>query len=232
MKLHLIFVFLICVACTSPNSPADEGLFHKLEEEIEFQKFKWSTRNKLNKKRNKVFLVKIGDFNELENAWFLKCQSYISKNYQLVVLKNSFSFESIKNRKNDFGTQYAVKDIFDKILIAKLPKNSISFLAVCNQDIYPDESFNYCFGKASFNRQVAVVSMKRFLDAKDYDQNISKYEMAFFKTITHEIGHNLQLKHCELNRCNMNAINDMKQALQQQENLCDVCQRKKNWAIK
>ncbi len=230
MRTTLLWFTLTFFGCSTNDSFQKPSFFHYFEEEIDFFKFKWFIKTKLNDSQKIIFLVKIGDFNENENLLFLGAKKYISSFYKVEVLEKNFNFHKLKSRKSEFGKQFNAKQIFDSLMIPILPKNCLSFLAISNEDIYPQESFNYCFGKASFETRVAVVSFKRFMNNKQYLKNKLVFQEAFFKTITHEIGHNLKLKHCELNVCNMNAVQTMSHALKLNKQFCSLCQRKIDFA--
>ena len=232
MRLALIWFSLIFFGCSSKDSFRKPSFFQDFEEEIEFSKYKWHLKTKLTESQKIVYLVKIGNFSENENLLFLEAKKYISSFYKVEVLEKNFNFDRLKSREGEFGKQYSANQIFDSVMIPNLPKKCLSFLAISNQDIYPQVSFNFCFGKANFEARVAVVSLKRFANNKQYLKNKLIFQQAFFKTITHEIGHNLKLKHCELKTCNMNAVQTMRQAIKLNKQYCSLCQRKIDWAIK
>jgi len=231
MRPAMLWFFLIFIGCSSKDSLPKAGFFYDFEEEIEFFKFKLYFKTKLNNSQKIIYLQKIGDFNENENLLFLEAKKYLSSLYKVEVFEENLKFDKLKSREGDFGKQYSSNQIFDSLMIPKLPKNCLSFLAIANEDIYPHESFNYCFGKARFGPNVAVVSLKRFANNVQYENNIVGFQEAFLKTISHEIGHNLKLKHCTLNVCNMNAVQSMEQALKLNKQFCNLCQRKIDWVL-
>lgn len=231
MRSAMLLFFLFFFNCSSKESFQKLSFLHDIEEEIEFLKFKWHLKTKLHENQRIVYLQKIGDFKENENLLFLEAKKYISSFYKVEVIEENLKFDKLKSRKGNFGKQFSANQIFDSLMIPKLPKNCLSFLAITNEDIYPNESFNYCFGKARFGPNVAVVSIKRFANNAQYANNKVGFQEAFLKTISHEIGHNLKLKHCTLNVCIMNAVQTTEQALKLNKQFCNLCRRKIYWAI-
>ncbi len=118
--------------------------------------------------------------------------------------------------------------------VKRLPSDAYCLIGITMEDLYPDESWNYVFGYASFKERVGVYSFARydpqfFGEARgaDYERVILQRSM---KVMTHELGHMFGMAHCVHYSCNMNGSNHLDEADAQPLHLCPVCLRKLQWS--
>lgn len=124
--------------------------------------------------------------------------------------------------KVQFNTQY----ILHELLYPDLPGDAACMIALCNKDLYPDETFNFVFGQAALKKRVGVWSFYRFGDAsKEYKPVL----LRTLKTASHETGHMFSLSHCKKYYCIMNGSNHLDEADGKPTWLCPDCLEKFCW---
>ncbi|EDL34357.1 mCG19632, isoform CRA_b [Mus musculus] len=124
-------------------------------------------------------------------------------------------------------------------------------------DLYPRDSWNFVFGQASLSSGVGIFSFARY--GKDfytskYEGNVTSLQLtsptdySIFdnyyipeitsvlllrscKTLTHEIGHILGLRHCQWLACLMQGSNHLEESDRRPLNVCPICLRKLQSAI-
>lgn len=126
-------------------------------------------------------------------------------------------------------TQTLTTDVLDW-LPGQLPADTFCGLAITSGDLYPEPSWNYVFGQASFTERVGVFGFARYdpafwgqkrpADAKTLVLRRSLHVMA------HEIGHMFGMEHCIHFACLMNGSNSVDEADREPDHLCPVCLRK------
>ena len=64
-------------------------------------------------------------------------------------------------RYDNYARRRQVKTgyFLNEVLPGLLPNNAAALIAFTNDDLYPDESMNYVFGQASFDRRVGIWSL-------------------------------------------------------------------------
>ena len=102
----------------------------------------------------------------------------------------------ITNRKNDWNdtTQYKTcgKGGFLTVMPQFKPQNSYAMLSLTMKDLYPQPSWGFCFGWASFTEGVGAFSFCRFdpkwdgIEDPDSEKNLL---MRACHIMCHEIGH-------------------------------------------
>ena len=127
-----------------------------------------------------------------------------------------------------------------------LPQDAYCMLAVTMIDLYPNEDYNFVFGRASIVEGIGVFSFARhhpyFFD-KDKSVSVATlnelspedYQLLQWraiKVLTHEITHMFGLDHCVYFTCLMNGSNHAEESDHQLTFLCPVCLRKLQDAIK
>ena len=141
--------------------------------------------------------------------------------------------------------QLMIPGIFD-YMKSILPQDAYCMLAVTMIDLYPNENYNYVFGRASLVEGLGVFSFARhhpyFFD-KDKSVTVAALnelspeeyqllEWRAIKVLTHEITHMFGLKHCVYFTCLMNGSNHAEESDRQLTFLCPVCLRKMQDALK
>ena len=138
-----------------------------------------------------------------------------------------------RRRKNNVpGEQLLATYILDSVLINKnIPSDAIAVMAITEKDIYPQDTWNYVFGLASYEKRVGVSSIFRY-GKKSLDSLSSRICLErLIKTSSHEIGHMFSLHHCINAMCAMNGSNSLSESDSQPARLCSVCLHKLYWNI-
>jgi archaemetzincin len=118
----------------------------------------------------------------------------------------------------------------------RLPDDAFGLIAVTNEDLYPDPSWNFVFGMASLRDGVAVQSLARQDPAffgeprPDGWQRLARRRAAW--TLVHEISHMFGLTHCTYWRCVVAGSNSQDESDRSPLHACPVCLRKLHTAIK
>ena len=141
--------------------------------------------------------------------------------------------------------QLMIPGIFD-YMKSILPRDAYCMLAVTMIDLYPNEDWNFVFGRASLMKRIGVFSFVRhhpyFFD-KDKSVSVAslselspeEYQLLKWraiKVLTHEIIHMFGLRHCVYFTCLMNGSNHAEESDRKLTFLCPVCLRKMQDAIK
>ena len=110
------------------------------------------------------------------------------------------------------------------------PSDSYAMQLITMQDLYPGDSWSFCFGWASFTEGVAAMSFCRYdpswdgIEDEDREKNLLERGCAI---LCHEIGHQFGLRHCIYYECLMNGIMSAEEQRQGgQRILCPVCSKK------
>lgn len=117
-----------------------------------------------------------------------------------------------------------------------VPSDAAALLAVSCEDLYPEESWNFVFGMATFRARVGVYSLARlypsFAGGKWTPEAGSLGLLRALKMLTHETGHMFGLRHCVTFHCIMNGSNGMDETDRAPLHLCPLCMSKLAWNLK
>jgi len=110
-------------------------------------------------------------------------------------------------------------------------KNAFATLSIMADDLYPYDTWNFCYGWAEYKGGSGVFSLARY-DPKfsdpDYD-NADRDDLILIRAcriLTHEMTHMFGIFHCIFYKCAMNGINTEEEANRSPLDLCPVCLRK------
>lgn len=106
-------------------------------------------------------------------------------------------------RQRDFGVQWLTQDIL-AALTKRKPDDAAAVMAITTVDLYPDPTWNFVFGEASYDQRVGVMSLARTGELEIDTELVLKRS---YGTAMHEIGHMFQLQHCVAWECPMNGCN-------------------------
>ena len=116
------------------------------------------------------------------------------------------------------------------------PTDNYAMLLCTMKDLYPQPSWAFCFGWASFTAGVGCVSFARYdpaWDGIEDPENEKNLLMHACHIMCHEIGHQFGLRHCIYYECLMNGVMS---ADEQRRGgiklLCPVCHKKLQQNIK
>lgn len=187
------------------------------------------------KKRTKLYLVKLSKFNPTQQIIFNKTMKYLSVFYATEVdtISLLINYDSIPEkffRQNDLNEVQVLTDFFLKNqLLNALPEDAWGMIGCTAVDIYPDPQWNFVFGQASLSNRVGVWSMRRLGDPEAYPDTEDKAFMRNLKVATHETGHMLSIKHCIYYDCLMNGSSHLLENDRKPPYLCPVCLAKTDW---
>lgn len=110
---------------------------------------------------------------------------------------------SKSEREGQIGRQWWTKDILEALLAVR-PADAAAVMAVTAVDLYPDPTWNFVFGEATYEQRVGVMSLAR---TGDLETEPDLVLTRTYQTGMHEIGHMLQMHHCIAWECPMNGCN-------------------------
>lgn len=120
-------------------------------------------------------------------------------------------------------------------LEGQLPADAYALMAVTMTDLYPEDSWNFVFGMASFEERVGVQSFARQDPAFFGDTRGAGWQQLALRraswTVVHEIGHMFGLHHCQYYRCAIAGSNSQDESDRAPLHACPVCMHKLWWAI-
>ena len=102
-----------------------------------------------------------------------------------------------------------------------MPDDAYARIAVTMTALYPDPSWNFVFGQASFRERVGVYSFARYGNPGG-----ELFLRRCIKVFAHETGHMFAILHCIHYQCVMNGSNHLGESDATPLQLCPVCLRK------
>ncbi len=183
---------------------------------------------KVNDEFTTIYIQPIGKFNKNEEKFLNLTIGYIHLFYCVKVEKLKPISDKLipigKRRLNEFNAeQLDASYILDTIIPQYKPKNALVVMGLTAKDLYPDPSWNFVFGLATYSKGVGVTSFSR------YEPNLDDYTICLRRTIrtsAHEIGHMFKMKHCTHALCVMNGSNSLSEDDSKPNALCSVCLKK------
>ncbi len=189
---------------------ADEWLANFKESGQTFEQYLNGKPTLPTEKRRKIYIQPLGKFDRKQTkiikltAWFLE-QFYNLPTELLeekdfdhpLSLANHRIHPQFKNRQIRTGF------ILDEILRPNLPDDAAALISFTNEDLYPQDDFNYVFGQASLKNRVGVWSLNRLEKNADFELFLTRT----LKIAIHETGHMFSIRHCTKFSCAMNGSN-------------------------
>lgn len=171
-----------------------------------------------------VYLVATSELeqNEAARAVIDRLEPLLAAHFQLPVKRLpalSAAVAGKSERKRDFGVQWLTTDILEALEEVR-PEDAAAVMAITTVDLYPDPSWNFVFGQASYDDRVGVMSIARTGDLETEKPLVLERSYA---TSMHEIGHMLQLLHCVAWECPMNGCNHQQEADSRPLEPCPHC---------
>jgi archaemetzincin len=118
----------------------------------------------------------------------------------------------------------------------RVPDDAYAVMALTMEDLYPEESWNFVFGMASFRERVGVQSLARQDPTFFGEPRASGWqELALRRaawTVVHEISHMFGLSHCVHYVCVVAGSNSQDESDRRPLHACPVCLHKLWWAIR
>ncbi|SHM46748.1 archaemetzincin [Chitinophaga jiangningensis] len=183
-----------------------------------------------------IYLLPVGEFNNLQMKALLTTRSYIEIFYQQPVkflpgLKDDLVPLTARRIQADKHIQLLAPYILDTLLNNRLPCDGIALMAITAKDLYPKADWNFVFGLSSYVNRVGVTSIYRFQDTRD-SLNYQIMLRRLNSISSHELGHMLQMRHCLHAKCVMNGSNGLRETDKTPSRLCSECQKKMSWRFK
>lgn len=201
--------------------------------------------------RNKIYVQPIGNFTAKEIVLIQLTAQYLEAFYGLkTVIRERWNPQIIPKKNRRIVKQLPVfnKDssailsyyddttseqlhthyILHDLLKPNLPKDATVMIALCDNDLYPEETWNYVFGQASLKDRVGVWSFFRFGDSSNPNQ-FNEVLLRTLKVASHETGHMFSIKHCSRYHCVMNGSNHLGETDLKPTWLCPDCLEKFCW---
>jgi archaemetzincin len=204
-----------------------------------FDDYVSSKPNRPDKVRSTIYLQPLGKFPEGGLPLVDKLREYTVAFFGMkveVLPSLALSDSNITSRINPYtrNRQILTADILS-ILKKHIPSDAFCVLAITMEDLYPEPSWNFVFGQASFRERVGVYSFARYDPAfygekrgKDYETLLLKRSC---KVLTHETSHMFGLEHCIYFKCIVNGSNHLKESDSRPMHLCPVCLHKLQYNI-
>jgi len=169
---------------------------------------------------------------------------------EVEVLADAIPLDGVDHRENEFHhCQYRCSDLLDMLEghedVPHHPglESVYCRLGVTLEDIYPNEDYNYAFGRGLFDRRVGIFSFARH--SPDFGNGMHALESSThleapakmlwlskcIHTMVHETCHILQMRHCVYYRCLMNGSSGHDDSAGRTMFLCPICLRKLLFAL-
>lgn len=209
------------------------------EREQTFFEYVTGNPTRLTEERKVIVIQPLGPFTARELEMLQQLTAMTSAFFQLPVrLAPAKPLPELRKRERPGGperTQYLTGVIENRVLAPALPRDALCVLGVTMRDLYPQPSWNYVFGEASYRGRVGVFSLARYSahfwgnpETPDSERLIL---LRAFKVLVHETGHMLSLAHCTRHECVMNGSNSLAELDSEPEWLCPVCLQKLHWNL-
>jgi archaemetzincin len=191
--------------------------------------------------RRVIVLQPLGHFERDELAVLESLRQFTSAYFQLPVrIQRPLPLPEHGARQRRMGMlgriQHHTLTIMDEVLLPHLPDDAVCYLGITMADLYPEPSWNFVFGQASFDKRVGVYSLirytNRFWGEPETEHSKEMFLRRSFKVLAHETGHMFSIAHCTANECLMNGTNSLDETDRSTIHLCPVCLRKLQWSSK
>ncbi|MFT3710491.1 MAG: archaemetzincin [Archangium sp.] len=153
-----------------------------------------------------VYLVPVGALDAKATVVLTKLEFLLAAHFQLPVKRLPALPAAVagkSERDGQLGKQWLTDDVLDGLMKVR-PADAAAVMAFTTVDLYPDPSWNFVFGQASYDERVGVMSVARTGDLELEPELVLERSYA---TGMHEIGHMLQILHCIAWECPMNGCN-------------------------
>lgn len=169
-----------------------------------------------------IYLLPVGALDAQHAAIVDELEPLLRAWYQLEVKRLPPLPEKVARvgeRQREWGPQLLTRTILDAAR-ERRPEDAAAVMAVTAIDLYPDPSWNFVFGEASYEERVGVMSLARDGDPEKEHSVVLERALA---TAAHEIGHMARLPHCIAWECAMNGSNHREEADSRPLEPCPAC---------
>jgi archaemetzincin len=199
-----------------------------------FESFQRTPRNIPSSAARTIYVLPLGTFVAGRGPALTDLQEFAAAYFGLPVkVLPGIPLESnadIKRRTRKEGwVQYLSTDIL-KTMLAHVPKDAFCVVGVTMEDLYPEESWNFVFGQATYADRVGVFSFKRYApDFNGMEWNDDTRRLMLRRSchvLVHETGHMFGITHCTWFECIMCGSNHLGESDSRPMHACPVCLRK------
>lgn len=224
-----------------PEPGPDDWLAEHDEDGQAYDTYLSQHKNLVDEKKNVIYIQPLGKGIDLPFLETLK--KFVHAYYyglRVKVLRGipMEKFEVDNRISEETGKiQYNATQILKK-LEPKLRSDAYCLIAICMEDLYPRDEWNFVFGLASMKNRTGIFSFARYHEnwEKNEENKLSiddtKLIMRSLKVMIHEIGHMFGLRHCIYFNCIMNGSNTLEENDKKPIFMCPVCIRKLQHNIK
>ena len=183
--------------------------------------------------RGKLYVLPLGNFTRNQKKIIDITTGYLEVFYGLPVKQLpprpfKSTYPNVRQNPLTHTRQTKTGYILDTILPPLLPPDAAALIAFTADDLYPDETMNYVFGQASFDKRVGVWSLYRLSDHANY----STFLRRTLKIAAHETGHMFSMHHCTKYECLMSGTNSLAETDRRPLDVCPECMAKIAWLSK
>ena len=210
----------------------------KVEKGQSFEEYKNSNPNRPDEKKDKIYILLIGDFDKKQLLVLEQTIEYMESCFSLPVKKlASYPLKRIadtaKRESPQLGHQQLnATHIIRDVLLPNRPEDAVALIGFTASDLYPSEKMNYVFGLASLTNRIGIWSIFRNGNPNANETMFKQCMKRTISTAIHETGHIFGIRHCIAYECVMSQRDSMIQKDLRGLNFCPSCQQKLNWSMK
>jgi archaemetzincin len=182
--------------------------------------------------RKTLYIQPIGRFDKTQLETIKLAAEYMQAFFNLPVkllpektFAKTLPFKSYRTNKYTKNKQIRTGYVLEEILQPALPTDAAALIGFTDEDLYPNESFNYVFGQASFEKRVGIWSLSRLAENARGEQFLTRT----LKIAVHETGHMFSIAHCTKYECVMSGTNHLTETDKRPIDACPECMAKICW---
>lgn len=195
-------------------------------------------RNEPNARRSAIRLVPMGELGKGDfpsiDVLATYAEAFFGMPARPVVPSKAAPEWKTRTNRQSGKPQILTTDVLDWLDVV-LPADAFCAVALTTTDLYPEPSWNFVFGQATFFERTGVFSFARYDPRFDGEQRTQATPTLVLrrslKVMTHEIGHMFGIEHCIRFRCLMNGSNHLGETDATPMDVCPVCLRKLEHAV-
>jgi archaemetzincin len=198
-----------------------------------FDEYLASNPNRPSRTRPAFYLQAVGDLDSMQKRLISEVEAFLNIAYGTSVkwaeaIPVASIPTSVLYKPSEWGPSgYRATSILEKVIVLHRPKDATSVLALTTDDLWTGEGLKVVFGRASFERHVAAMSLARIGDPEQ-DWNLV-LERAL-KVASHEVAHTIGVFHCLEFECGMNETKSRGDLDHRPLAFCSECETKVWWA--
>jgi archaemetzincin len=150
--------------------------------------------------RKTIYIQPLGEFTATQRKIVLLAGEYLARYFNAEIsvtedLPLDVVPASARRAARGFGPQINASSVLRDVLVPRLPKDAAAYIAFTATDLYPEDSWNFCFGQASLRERVGVWSLARYGDPESSLETFRLCLLRTLKVATHETGHMFSMYH-------------------------------------